>query len=143
MKIGFAIASNQDSFLTQVLKSKHFHNTSFWTAPKHSSRTLFWASILKIMPMLEDNCSYQISQGNTIIWNNPWVQGWENIHSLLQETAPGSAIPNTISDLWLPDSKIWDFDKINTISDPSLAAQIQQLTISHRNNIDKHCTTCG
>jgi hypothetical protein len=96
MKISFAIASQQDPFLSQVLKSKYFHNTSFLTAPKHSSRSLFWASILKIMPLLEENSTYQISQGNTIIWNSPWVQGWKNIHSLLQDFEQGYVLHNTI-----------------------------------------------
>jgi hypothetical protein len=89
--------------------------------------------------MLEENCTYQISQGNTIIWNSPWVQGWKNIHSLLQDIVSGSVLPDTISDLWLPNTKIWDFDKINSLFDPLLATQIQQLSISHHKRPDIPC----
>lgn len=34
------IASNKDSFLTSILKSKYFPNSNFWKAPSTSSRDL-------------------------------------------------------------------------------------------------------
>jgi hypothetical protein len=48
LKIAWNIVSEQDPHLTVVLKSKYFHNTSFWKAPQNVTRYLFWASILKI-----------------------------------------------------------------------------------------------
>jgi hypothetical protein len=48
LKIAWNIATAQGPHLSAVLKSKYYSNCSFWTAPRHPPRSLFWASILKI-----------------------------------------------------------------------------------------------
>lgn len=134
-----SIASNQDPHLSRILKSKYFHNTSFWNAPKHPPRSLFWASIHKVIHHLQDNCFYELSQSNAVIWNNPWFPLWKEVHSLLQEDAPHQNLPNFISDLWIPGSKTWDTTKINLLFGPQATAQIQQIQISNHNRSDILC----
>lgn len=87
-----------------------------------SSSTCYQISLLGINSQdkkhLHDIYFYQISNGNKTIWNNPWAPFLEDIHSHLQDTSSNSEIPNTISGLWIPNTKTWDVPKITQIFGP-------------------------
>ncbi|KAG2574598.1 hypothetical protein PVAP13_7KG344340, partial [Panicum virgatum] len=139
LKTAWNIVTEKDPNLTAILKGKYFHKSSFWTAPSSTPKSLFWASILKIRETLTNNCSYQILRGNTTIWNQPWVQCWTNMHNLLSTEQPATALPNSISDLWLPNTKTWDYDKIKNLFGDQAATSIANLTILNQDGPDILC----
>ena len=69
IKMAWSIASHQDPYLSAILKAKYYPSNSFWTAPLHTPRPIFWASILKIKNYLHEHSFYQIAKGNTNIWS--------------------------------------------------------------------------
>jgi hypothetical protein len=70
------IAQEPNEFLHTILKSKYFPDSSIWRPKPNVPRSAFWASIMKILPILKTHCSYQITQGHISIWNSPWCQNW-------------------------------------------------------------------
>ena len=98
------IVTNQNPFLTSVLKAKYYHNTSFWTANTTGPGSIFWSSILQVKTDLCDNSVYQLHAGNTSIWSSPWCPLWNDIHDHLLLPVTVSPLPATVSDLWLPNS---------------------------------------
>lgn len=96
------IATNQDHLLTAVLKAKYFSNASFWTAPIHIPKSAFSSSILATKPGFNENCSYQICNGNTNIWSQPWCPIWQHMHDLLNYPNQIQPLPNIVFDFWIP-----------------------------------------
>ena len=77
------IADQPDNFLHAVLKSKYFPETSIWRPNSNVPKSAFWASILKVLPILKTNSFYQISLGQLSIWSIPWCKGWAQIYDSL------------------------------------------------------------
>ncbi|CAN6282264.1 unnamed protein product [Urochloa humidicola] len=109
------IASDKDSFLARILKAKYFPNTSFWRAPTYGTRSAFWSSILQVKNLLHENSIMQISNGNSNIWNEPWCEGWETIHSSLNLSHSEPSLPNQVSELWSNRLLSWDIRKVESI----------------------------
>ncbi|CAN6173732.1 unnamed protein product [Urochloa humidicola] len=139
IKMAWHIVSQKVPHLTAILKAKYYPNHSFWTAPLHTPRSLFWASILKIKTELHKQAFFQIANGNTNIWTHPWAPCWTEMHDKLQDTAPRTGIPNTVSDLWLPNSKTWDTHKIELFFGSHSVQQITEIPIINHNSDDFLC----
>jgi hypothetical protein len=67
------IADQPNSFLNTVLKSKYFPDSSIWRPNPNVPKWAFWASIIKVLPILKSHSLYQVSQGNISIWSTPLV----------------------------------------------------------------------
>ncbi|KAK8455493.1 hypothetical protein SEVIR_4G124801v4 [Setaria viridis] len=65
------IASNNDPFLSAVLKAKYFPNTIFWRVACYGTRSAFWSSIMQVKHHLQEQCVLQIHKGNSNIWTDP------------------------------------------------------------------------
>ena len=95
----------------------------------HIPKSLFCASILKVRTTLLENCTYQISQGNTTnIWTQPWCPIWTQLHDLDNHLTNLQIIA---SDLWLSDTKQWDTRKIDLIFGAQAPDIIKQVPISN------------
>ncbi|CAN6241639.1 unnamed protein product [Urochloa humidicola] len=127
--MAWTIVSEQNAQLSAILKAKYYSNASFWTAPLHTPRSLFWASILKIKNELHDQTFFQIAKGNTNIWSQPWAPTWQDMHSRLQEHIPRSSIPNIVSDMWIPTTKTWDTNKIQLFFGSDAVQEFTQIPI--------------
>ncbi|XP_062186293.1 uncharacterized protein LOC133889797 [Phragmites australis] len=133
------IAYNQDPHLSSVIKAKYFPFNSFWTAPSHGAKSVFWSSIMQVKNELTSNCFYQILQGNSNIWSQPWCPIWNNMHAYLTLSTQGEQIPNIVSDLWLPNSKRWDEEKITHFFGQQAAQSILQVPVSQHEGEDILC----
>ena len=107
------IIKNPSSLVAKILKVKYFHNTSIWKLHISSRKSAFWASVIRILPLMLDSCRLQIANGNTCIWTSPWYKDWKNIHDHLKLNLDRPC-PSVISDLWQPNTKLWDADRIST-----------------------------
>uniref|UniRef100_A0A8R7UQZ0 Reverse transcriptase domain-containing protein n=1 Tax=Triticum urartu TaxID=4572 RepID=A0A8R7UQZ0_TRIUA len=84
LSAAWRIAEEPQSFLSQVLKSKYFPDTSIWRAKNNIPKSGFWASILKVKHILYANSIYQILDGNSSVWSTPWFPHWQSIYEHLQ-----------------------------------------------------------
>ncbi|XBI00206.1 hypothetical protein VPH35_129330 [Triticum aestivum] len=99
LSAAWRIAENPDCFLSRVLKSKYFPDSSIWRASSKVPKSAFWSSILKIRHLLYSNSFYQLIEGDSSIWSTPWCPVWESIydHLIIQ---PGHFIyPSQVKDL--------------------------------------------
>jgi hypothetical protein len=100
----YNIANNKNPFLSYVLKSKYYPNTSFWIANTEGTRSIFWSSVMHIKRELQDNITTQLHAGNTSIWSAPWCPLWETIHDHLQLSVTVPSLSAIAADLWLPNT---------------------------------------
>ena len=95
--------------------------------------------ILKVMPILKANTSYQLTQGNISIWSTPWYSSWTTIYNDLIIQPTGFTYPNLVKDLWIPNQKTWNENLINTLFTPSAAITIKQTQIIDTDEQDLLC----
>jgi hypothetical protein len=104
-----------DLVVAKIIKVKYYPTASFWTAATYTPKSTFWASILAIRNHLEKNVTIQFINGDTCIWNQPWCTFWKVLHNRLNLEQTAYQIPNTVFDLWHPNTKIWDKKNYNSL----------------------------
>jgi len=129
------IATGKNPYLTSILKSKYFANTSFWLASSTPIKSAFWSSILQVKKILVDNCIIQIHKGDSSIWSTPWCPIWNQIHDHIKLPVT-DRMPVTISDLWNNNTHHWDFNFISQIFDSNATSQICSTQIVPSNKSD-------
>jgi hypothetical protein len=123
------IAEHPNDFLHAVLKSKYFPDSSIWRPNPNAPRSAFWASIIKILPILKDHSFYQITQGQISVWSTPWCQNWTQIYDALIIQPSSFTYPAQVRDLWIPDQQTWNNQLIDTLFQPPMASIIKNTQI--------------
>ena len=82
----------------------------------------------------------QIDKSNSCISTSPWCKYWENIHDLLKPNQEGPCA-SIISDLFKPNSKLWDENKNSAQSDDSFKNEVSNIPINNANLDDAICWT--
>jgi len=131
------IATNKNPLLSAILKAKYHPSDSFWNAPDRGPRSIYWSSILKINHHLNSNSIYQIHNGNSSIWSDPWSPIWNSIHDNLLMPIVNTPLPAKVSDLWIQGTQTWNNNllsttfsapAVNTIESTLLSALIQMIS---------------
>jgi hypothetical protein len=133
------IADHPNNFLHAVLKSKYFPSSSIWRPNPNTPKTAFWASIIKILPILKAHCFYQLTQGHISIWSTPWCQNWTHIYDSLIIQHDGFIYPAQVKDLWLPNQKQWNHQFIDTLFQQPMASIIKSTDIIYSQDNDILC----
>lgn len=136
MPSAWRIATEEESMASRVLRAKYFHNTSFWRAKGNCPKSAFWTSILNIKDQFTANCTIQIANGSSNIWNTPWCPFWDHIQNHLNTQDPNYSYPNTISDLWLPNSKTQNLSLISNLFGQANCDIVASIPISTTNHDD-------
>lgn len=136
--MAWRVIKSPNSLVTKVLKAKYFHNSSIWKVNGNVPKSAFWSSILKVLPFISKASHTQIANGNTCIWTSPWCNDWDNIYDHLKPNL-GIPCPKVVSDLWKPNCKSWDEDKINIFFDDNFKRNILQTPIINANMDDTLC----
>ena len=136
--MAWRVIKSPNSLVTKVLKAKYFHNSSIWKVNGNVPKSAFWSSILKVLPFISKASHTQIANGNTCIWTSPWCNDWDNIYDHLKPNL-GIPCPKVVSDLWKPNCKSWDEDKINNFFDDNFKRNILQTPIINANMDDTLC----
>ncbi|KAJ1282417.1 hypothetical protein BS78_03G050200 [Paspalum vaginatum] len=130
------IVNGKDHFLTNILKSKYFHNCSFWKSNIYGPKSVFWSSIQGVKNDLVKNTSYQLFSDNVNIWSQPWCPIWENIHDHIKLPTTVHPLPNKVKDLWYPNSNSWNNELITNVFPPQAAEIIKETPVVPANEPD-------
>ena len=133
------LVHDPDSIIAKIIKAKYFPYASLWTAVTYLPKSTFWASILSIRHHLEKHVTIQLVEGNSLIWNQPWCPIWKEMHDRLNLEQNDYQIPNKVSDLWMPNSKKWDTNKIVTLFGQQTLDTLLQLPIISGSGPDILC----
>jgi hypothetical protein len=133
------IAENPQSPIHLILKSKYFNDTAIWRAKSNLPKSAFWTSIMKTLPLLQQNSFYQISQGNISIWSTPWCTSWKSIYDDLIIQHPHFVYPVVVKDLWIPHTKHWNTELIDCLFQPNTANSIKAVKIIPYDDPDILC----
>jgi hypothetical protein len=71
----WGITDQPDNCPHATLKSKYFPGSLIWRPNLNAQKFAFWASILKIIPILKAHSFNQISLGCHSVWSTPWCDG--------------------------------------------------------------------
>jgi hypothetical protein len=133
------IAEQPCDFLHVVLKSKYFPNSSIWRPNSNAPKSAFWASIIKVLPILKAHCFYQITQGNVSIWSSPWCTGWTHIYDSVITQPDNYIYPAQVKDLWLTNQQVWNNSLIDTLFQQPIADNIKSISIINSQEEDVLC----
>jgi hypothetical protein len=123
------IAEQPNNFLHTVLKSKYFPDSSIWRPNPNVPKSAFWASIIKILPILKAHSFYQIAKGEISIWSTPWCNNWASIYDSLIIQPNNYNYPAKVKDLWLPDQQAWNHQLIDSLFQRPLADSIKNMPL--------------
>jgi hypothetical protein len=133
------IADQPNEFLHSVLKSKYFPDSSLWRPNSNAPKSAFWASIIKMLPVLKAHSFYQITQGNISVWSTPWFTDWAHIYDALIIQPAGFSYPAQVKDLWLPNRQVWNTQLIDTLFQIPMAIAIKNTPIISSQDEDILC----
>jgi hypothetical protein len=135
------LADQPDNFLHLVLKSKYFPDSSIWRPNSNIPKSAFWASILRILPILKAHSFYQITMGQISVWSTPWCHNWTQIYDSLIIQPSNYTYPSQIRDLWIPGHKCWDVQLIDNLFQEHMAEAIKNTLIIRSQG--KYCLSVG
>jgi hypothetical protein len=124
------IANQPNDFLHSVLKSKYFPDSSIWRPNTNVPKSAFWASIIKMLPILKAHSFYQITQGQISVWSTPWFTNWTQIYDTLIIQPHPFTYPAQAKDLWLANQKVWN----NHLIDSLFQAPLENAIKKYSNN---------
>jgi hypothetical protein len=133
------LADQPNNFLQLVLKSKYFPDSSIWRPNSNAPKSAFWASILKVLPILKAHSFYQITMGQISIWSTPWCESWAQIYDNLIIQPETYSYPSQVKDLWIPGQKIWNSQLIDTLFQEQMAEEIKNTPIITTQDEDCLC----
>jgi hypothetical protein len=133
------IADQPNELLHAVLKSKYFLDSSIWHPNSIVPKSAFWASIIKILPIVKANSFYQITQGQISIWSTPWCQDWFHIYESLIIQPDEYTYPAQVRDLCLSDHQALNNQLIDTLFQQPMTTNIKNTTIIHSQDKDILC----
>jgi hypothetical protein len=123
------IATGKNNFLSSILKAKYYPNTSFWNASNSPTKSIFWSSITQVKDILHRHCIMQIHNGQSSIWSTPWCEIWESIYDHIKLPTTVQRLPQSVADLWNPQTRSWNNDLISQIFDDQATQCIIQTPI--------------
>jgi hypothetical protein len=86
-------------------------------AANNTTKSAFWSSVMSVRDVLIKNCTVQIHKGDSSICSTPWCEIWNEIHNHLKLPATVDKLPNSISELWNPQSFTWNNKLISQVFD--------------------------
>jgi hypothetical protein len=138
------LADHPVNFLHLVLKSKYFPDSSIWRLNSNVPKSAFWASILKVLPILKAHSFHQITMGQISVWSTLWCASWAQIYESLIIQPGNYTYPSQVKDLWLPGQKIgmsifWNVQLIDSLFQEHMAEAIKNTPIIRSQDKDCLC----
>ena len=104
---------HRDTLLYKVFSAKYFPHVNILDAPIHPKCSYAWRSILQAREVIHKGAVWRIGDGKGIdIWDQKWLP--DLAYNKVVSPRIDSQI-NKVCDLFLPNSKVWNEDLINTM----------------------------
>ncbi|KAF8108218.1 hypothetical protein N665_0113s0008 [Sinapis alba] len=112
------ILEDQSSLFGRFLKSRYFPKRNFLLAKLGNRPSFAWRTILYGRDLLLKGLRHMISNGEFIyVWSTPWIADGDRMHiSLMKKFLIDLNL--RVKDLMLPNSHLWNMDKLNDLFYP-------------------------
>ena len=118
----------RDTLLYKVFSAKYFPNGNILDAPIHPKSSYAWRSILQAREVVHKGAVWRVGDGKGIdIWDQKWLP--DLVYSKVVSPRIDTQI-NKVCDLFLPNSKVWNTDLINTMFYPWEASLINNIILN-------------
>jgi hypothetical protein len=122
-KQGWNFIKKPNSLVAKVYKARYFPNSSFIASHLGNNPSYAWRSIWKSRQVLMRGCRWSIGDGTKIhVMHEPWLlkEDGKWIHS-----PQAQSVSNLyVNQLWLPNRKAWDSNKIQLMFPSHVANSI-------------------
>ncbi|PNX79261.1 ribonuclease H [Trifolium pratense] len=113
-KQGWNIMTKPHTLVSRLYKARYFPNSSLFESKIGHNPSYAWRGIWKAREILMNGCRWSIGSGTSIkIMSEPWLRGQGSVW------LPSPQIQGvhnfTTNDLMLPNMKVWDKEKIESI----------------------------
>jgi Reverse transcriptase (RNA-dependent DNA polymerase)/zinc-binding in reverse transcriptase/Endonuclease/Exonuclease/phosphatase family len=111
LKLVWQMAQGKDKIWIEVMQAKYCPNEGIWGARPMTGVSLLWRKILSLREVLKEDVQWNIGSGTDIrVYNQPWVEGWENIR-------PNEDIQSnpTLNQMKNPVNGCWDTAKLSNV----------------------------
>lgn len=111
-KQAWRVFSQPNSLMARILKSRYFKNSSFLEASLGSRPSFIWRSILHGREALNSGLLRVVGNGDqTNVWTSNWLLEKEARPPMYKQD---SVVDLTlkVSDLWFPNSRVWNAQKL-------------------------------
>jgi hypothetical protein len=122
--------------VARIYKARYFPNSSFFESHIGHNPSYAWRSIWKARQVLMYGCRWRIGNGASInIMSQPWLRE-RNEAWILSPQAQGVYNLN-VSDLMIPNMRMWDRDKIESLFSLHIANRIVETPLTNVVEEDK------
>ncbi|CAN0912295.1 Putative ribonuclease H protein At1g65750, partial [Linum grandiflorum] len=110
-KQGWKLFNDPNALVSRIYKAKYYHNEDFLSAKLGHRPSYAWRSIICSQEIIRAGYRWSIGNGGSIsMLNKPWLREEDNCYL---ETPPSLQLMNlTVSDILIPDLRIWDSEKL-------------------------------
>ncbi|PNX73684.1 ribonuclease H [Trifolium pratense] len=122
-KQGWNIMTKPNTLLAKLYKARYFPNSSLFESKLGHNPSYAWRGIWKSREILMHGCRWSIGSGASInIMSEPWLRGEDG--AWLPSPQVQGVHNFTVNDLMIPNMKLWDKEKIDSIFPLHIANRI-------------------
>ncbi|CAJ2678913.1 unnamed protein product [Trifolium pratense] len=126
-KQGWNIMTSPNTLVKKVYKARYFPNSSLFDCHLGNNSSYVWRSIWKSRQILMNECRWSIEMGTNIkVMKEPWQREKDGIWVHLPQVQ--SAYNITVDQLMVPNVKMWDKEKIESLFSVDVACCILNTT---------------
>jgi hypothetical protein len=135
-KQGWNIMTKPQSLVARIYKARYFPNTSFFESNIGHNPSYAWRSIWKARQVLMYGCRWRIGNGASInIMSQPWLR--ERNEAWIPSPQAQGVYNLNVSDLMIPNMKMWDRDKIESLFSLHIVNRIVETLLTNVVEEDK------
>jgi ribonuclease HI len=122
-KQGWNFMNNSTSLVARLFKARYFPKNSFLESNLGNNPSFAWRSIWRARKVLSYGCRWQIGDGSKIkLMHEPWLKHSQDY--CLKAPQNHNLYNLTVCQLWLPNMKRWDDNKIFSLFPLDIAHDI-------------------
>jgi hypothetical protein len=127
-KQGWNIMTKPHTLVARIYKARYFPNSSFFDSKIGHNPSYAWRGIWKARHILMNGCRWRIGNGNSIkIMREPWLR---DIEGAWLPSPQDQGVHNLfVNDLMLPNMKVWDKRKIESLFPMDVANRILDIPL--------------
>jgi hypothetical protein len=128
--------TNPHSLVARLYKARYFPNCSLFEAKIGHNPSFAWRGIWKARQILIHGCRWRIGNGTSInIMSQPWLR--DRNEAWLPSPQIQGVYHLNVSDLMIPNMKLWDMNKIESLFPLHIAKRIIETPLSSVVDEDK------